>query len=344
MLLAMKRALFSVLGLLFAVGCGSDDSSGGGGGSGGAAGAGGSSASAGSGASAGSAGTAGSAGGGGSSGTTGCGTAPPANGKRDISHGGVARSYQLYVPAGYDNAKPTALVMNFHGRTAANLGEAAPLQEVVSGMYAKADAAGFVVVNPQGLTEPDGAQTWNAGFCCAADKSRDDLGFVDAVIDELSAQLCIDPKRIYATGLSNGGFMSHRIACERADRFAAVAPVAAFNGMATCTPSRPIALMNFSGTADSLVNYGMSKTSVEEWATRNGCGATPTETFKNGDSHCDTYAGCNGGVEVILCTIDDGGHTWPGGADLSSFGFGKTTQDLKANDAMWDFFQKHTLP
>ncbi|HMR76868.1 MAG TPA: hydrolase, partial [Polyangiaceae bacterium] len=77
---------------------------------------------------------------------------------------------------------------------------------------------------------------------------------------------------------------------------------------------------------------------------RNGCSPTPTETFKNGDSHCDTYSGCTGGGEIVFCTVDDGGHTWPGGADLSVFGFGKTTNDLIANDALWDFFQKHPLP
>ena len=200
------------------------------------------------------------------------------------------------------------------------------------------------MVNPQGLSESDGSQTWNAGACCSADSSRDDVGFADAILDELETLLCVDEKRIFATGLSNGGFLSHRLACERAERYAAVAPVAAFNGMASCNPSRGISMIAFNGTADKLVSYAASQSSNQAWVTRNGCNPTPTETFKKGDSHCDTYSGCKDGAEVVFCTIDDGGHTWPGGMDMSALGFGKTTQDLMANDAMWDLFQKHPLP
>ncbi|MCC6898525.1 MAG: hypothetical protein IT377_06100 [Polyangiaceae bacterium] len=318
--------------------CGSDDAElgPGTGGTAGAAGSGGA-------ATGGASGSGGGAGTGGAS-TTGCGKAAPASGKRTLSHGGAERSYQLHVPPGYDASKPTPVVVNFHGRTAASFGEAAPLQEAVSKLYAKADAAGFLVVNPQGLSDSDGSQTWNAGTCCAEDKTRDDVGFADAILDELDAALCVDKKRIFATGLSNGGFLSHRLACERAERYAAVAPVAAFNGMASCSPSRGISLISFNGTADKLVSYAASQNSNQAWVTRNGCNPTPTETFKKGDSHCDTYSGCKDGAEVVFCTIDDGGHTWPGGMDMSTLGFGKTTQDLIANDAMWELFQKHPLP
>jgi polyhydroxybutyrate depolymerase len=339
----MKRVVWAVVGSLFLVGCGGDSSAGAGGNSG-AGGIGASGGAGGSGAAAGAGGVAGGAAGSGAANATGCGKPAPADGKHEISHGGANRSYQLHVPKGYDSSKPTPLVLNFHGRTAAALGDAAKNQELVSGMYAKGDAAGFIVVNPQGLTEPDGTQTWNSGLCCAADKTRDDIGFVDAMLENLRQTLCIDPKRIYAAGLSNGGFMSHRLACERANVFAAVAPVAAYNTMTTCDPARAIPMISFNGTKDPLVNYGLSQGSSSAWVTRNGCNATPTETFKNGDSHCDTYSGCTGGGEIVFCTVDDGGHTWPGGADLSIFGFGKTTKDLIANDALWDFFQKHPLP
>lgn len=285
------------------------------------------------------------AGGSGGSLQSGCGsTTSPATGKLTLDVAGTQRTYYLHLPPSYDASKPWPLVLNFHGRTASVLGEASLLQENVSHMNAKGDAAGFIVANPQGITDSDGSQTWNAGVCCAEDKSRDDVGFVDALLAELESQLCIDSKRIYSTGLSNGGFFSHRLACERADRFAAVAPVAAFNGMTPCTPSRPVPVMAFNGTSDSLVSYTLAKTSAEAWAARNGCNATPTETFNNGDSHCDTYSGCQGGADVVFCTVDDGGHTWPGGLDLSGFGFGKTTQDINANDAMWDFFGQHALP
>lgn len=355
---AMKASILALASLVFGVGCGASDSSGlgaGGGsgvgaasGDGGMAGAGGTE---GSGATAGTAGagatpgTAGNAGGGGTPGvgTSGCGSPPPANGKHEVAHGGGQRSYQLHLPKGYNPSKPAALVMNFHGRTLTALGEAAAAQEFLSGLYAKGDAAGFIVVNPQGLTA-NGEQTWNAGLCCAADKGRDDVGYVDAVIAQLKQRLCIDEKRIYATGISNGGFMSHRLACERANVFAAVAPVAAYNTMTACNPSRAMPMISFNGTSDPLVNYGWSRDSNQAWVARNGCDPTPTQTFKNGDSHCDTFAGCQGGGQVVFCTVEGGGHTWPGGPGLFSVGLGKTTQDLSANGAMWDFFEKHTLP
>jgi polyhydroxybutyrate depolymerase len=256
----------------------------------------------------------------------------------------VERSYELHVPSGYDPSTPAPLVMNFHGRTTSTLGKAAPLQQAVSGLYDKGDAEGFFVINPQGITDSDGYQTWNAGVCCAEDKTRDDVGFADAIIDEVEAEFCLDTARVYATGLSNGGFMSHRLACERADRYAAVAPVAAFNGMSSCQPSRAPSLISFHGTSDPLVPFASAKSSNDEWVTRLGCDPTPTETFNNGDSHCDTWSGCNDGAEIVFCTVEDGGHTWPGGMDLSSFGFGKTTQDLSASNALWDVFKRHALP
>jgi len=351
-----KGVLVSLWCLLCVLGCGASESSGlgggGGSGEGAAAGGGGNTAGMAGGATAGAPGGGGTAGMAGNanvagapavSATTGCGNPPPANGKHEVAQAGGQRSYQLHVPKGYDPSQPTPLVMNFHGRTATALGEAAVDQELLSGLYAKGDSAGFIVVNPQGLTQ-NGEQTWNAGLCCSADKNRDDVGYVDAVIAQLKQTLCIDDKRIYATGISNGGFMSHRLACERANVFAAVAPVAAYNTMPTCTPSRAIPMISFNGTSDPLVSYAWSSDSNQAWVARNGCNPTPTQTFENGDSHCDTYVGCEGGGQVVFCTVEGGGHTWPGGAALLSLGLGKTTKDLSANDAMWDFFQKHALP
>lgn len=339
------------LGLLLA-GCGGSDESGSpsSGGSGGAGGSGGT------------AGMAGAAGGGGVAGAAGSGggvsslPAKPSNGctlggapgtgsgTRTLSFGGVDRSYELHVPTSYDPTKPAPLVMNFHGRTASSFGPAAPAQEAVSKLNEKGDAEGFFVINPQGITDSDGYQTWNAGLCCAEDKTRDDVGFADAILDEVEAEFCLDTARIYAAGLSNGGFMSHRLACEKSERYAAVAPVAAFNGMTTCDPARGITLVSFNGTTDPLVPYNQAVPSNADWVSRLGCDATPKETFKNGDSSCNTWTGCKDGAEIVLCTVEGGGHTWPGGLDLSSLGFGKTTQDMSANDVMWEVFQRHALP
>lgn len=324
-------------------GCGDDavEASGGGGdeGTGGAIGAGGSGAD----------GAGGGENGGGAGGvrpSAGCGdeNGVPGTETRTLEHDGETRTFHVHIPPSYQSGVPMPVVFNFHGRTPVAFGEASTQQQSVSKLYAKGDEAGFIVVNPQGLSEANGEQTWNAGQCCTADSSRDDVGFVEAMLDVLATTLCVDERRVYSAGLSNGGMMSHRLACELSDRFAAIAPVAAYNGAGACNTARPVPVISFHGTDDPLVAYGLAVLANDGWVERNGCNPEPQETFRNGDSHCDTYAGCNGGAEVVFCTVDGGGHTWPGGLDLSSFGFGKTTQDLSANDAMWELFERHALP
>jgi polyhydroxybutyrate depolymerase len=254
---------------------------------------------------------------------------------------GVDRTLNVHTPASYDGHTPVALVFNFHGFTSN-----ADQEALLSLMNAKSDAAGFVVIYPNGV-----ANSWNAGACCgmAAQTEVDDVGFVSNLIDVADAQLCIDKKRVFATGMSNGGFLSHRLACELSSRIAAVAPVAGVLGITTCTPSRHVPIMGFHGTADTLVPYTGSASlgfpavpaTYDAWATRDGCMTSSTETFNMGDSHCSTYMGCPAGVDVILCTVEGGGHTWPGGTPVPTLG--KTTTDLNATDSMWDFFTKHPM-
>jgi polyhydroxybutyrate depolymerase len=163
--------------------------------------------------------------------------------------------------------------------------------------------------------------------------------------------VCVDQKRIYATGMSNGGFMSHRLGCERANRFAAIAPVAGVLGIppGSCTPSRPMPIIHFHGTADTLEPYDGGGTSgfpsvaqtISGWSTRNGCSAAPTQTFSNGAAHCESTLDCTSGVEVVLCTIDGMGHCWPG---QSFCPFGNASTEISANQAMWEFFQRFALP
>jgi polyhydroxybutyrate depolymerase len=261
-----------------------------------------------------------------------------------ISAGGMDRTFDVHVPTSYDPTKATAVVLNFHGLTSNSMQE-----EFLAHTNEKGDEAGFIAVHPQGTGNP---ASWNAGACCdpAAMSMVDDVGFVKAMLDKLETDLCVDEKRIYSTGMSNGGFMSHRLACELADRIAAVAPVAGVMGLMTCNPSRPISVMHFHGTADPLVPYQGSpqmgfpgvEAMFNDWAKRDGCTAAPIESFRKGDSHCSSYKGCPGDNEVILCTVDNGGHTWPGGTPIP--GLGNTTMDISATDAMWDFFLRHPLP
>lgn len=167
----------------------------------------------------------------------------------DLEFDGLQRSYELHVPPNYDGTTPLPLVVNFHGLTSFGT-----QQQGFSEMDATADERGFIVAYPNGIDN-----SWNAGMCCptAADDNIDDVGFARAVVEDLGGRGCIDRARVYATGMSNGGFLSHRLACEAADMFAAAAPVAGMLLLdsAECQPSRPISIIHFHGTADTIVGY-----------------------------------------------------------------------------------------
>ena len=253
-----------------------------------------------------------------------------------IQHDGLTRSYQLRVPASYDNTAPIALVFDLHG-----LGSNVTQQRLLSGWQALAEAEGVAVVWPQG----SGAiPSWNGGDTCCGEalaQGRDDVGLMKAILEQVRLQLCIDDRRVYASGLSNGGAMAHRIACDAADVFAAVAPVSypiAYLPLSKCTPSRPIAVMHFHGTQDTVVPYegtfgvASAQASFAQWATIDGCSGGSVETFSQGSSRCDTHETCQGGVEVSLCTIT-GPHVLYGNAD-----------SVPIASLAWAFFSKHPLP
>ncbi|MBT8469656.1 MAG: hypothetical protein KJN97_13005 [Deltaproteobacteria bacterium] len=264
----------------------------------------------------------------------------------DLEFEGTTRSYEIHIPTSYDGTTPAPLVLNFHGFTSSGLG-----QQASSNMDVTADAEGFVVAYPNGLD-----QSWNAGLCCgrSATLGVDDVGFTRAVIEDISARGCVDPSRVYATGMSNGGFFSHRLACEAADIIAAVAPVASVLALdpATCTPARPIPIIHLHGTGDPLVPYdggGLAGSqSVEDstagWIERNGCTGEPTVTFQNGSATCETADGCDGDASVTLCTIEGAGHCWPGQPCRVLGDLGESTADIDANEAMWGLFSTVQLP
>ena len=259
-----------------------------------------------------------------------------------VPFAGLIRTALVHVPASYVPTQPVMLVMNFHGFTSDGLQEA-----VLSRMNASSDAHGYIAVYPYGV-----ASSFNAGKCCGTAwvDGVDDVGFVKALLQSIAGDYCVDPARVYATGLSNGGFLSHRLGCEMADTFAAIAPVAGVLALAACNPTRPMPVMHFHGTADTLVPYDGNPaqnfpdvaSTFAAWAKRDGCVGQPTETFRKLDAHCATYATCAAGATVTLCTIDGGGHTWPGGTPIPSLGY--TTPNLSATDAMWDFFKKNPMP
>lgn len=259
-----------------------------------------------------------------------------------IMHDGVTRAYRLHVPATYDRrpASGAPLVFAFHG-----LRTTASIMAYVSELHDTAEREGFVLVYPEGLD-----MSFNAGRCCgtASADEVDDVGSTLATLERVAATLCIDRPRVYATGLSNGGHMAYRLACERADVFAAVTSIAGVVAVPSCRPSRPVPILHFHGTDDRVVRYDIgidgrgAERTVDDWATRNGCRAQSSVVSQVGEVTCRARSGCRDGAATQLCTIEGGGHQWPGGRDLP--GLGHNTRDISASAATWAFLAQFTLP
>lgn len=279
--------------------------------------------------------------------------APAAGGLQELQVQG--RKVLVHLPAGRDAAQPAPLVLALHGGG----GHAEHMAENY-GLQRKADEAGFIVAFPNGYSKLPGGKfaTWNAGGCCgdARDKGIDDVGFLREVVKALSQRYRVDASRVFATGMSNGGMMSHRMACEAADVFRAVAAVAGTDATDRCTPSRPIAVLHiharddthvlFNGGAGADAFRDTSKVmdfvsvpdTISRWVQRNHCTAAPQRTLDAPGATCEATRGCAGGVSVQLCVTDTGGHSWPG-APAQRRGKAAGSAALDANDQIWRFFE-----
>lgn len=267
-----------------------------------------------------------------------------------MSSGGITRSFYVYLPASYDATAPVPLVLAFHGFAQGALGLAN-----YSGWESVAEQHGFVLVYPQGTGL---LSRWESGLFSSEQQVVDDVAFVRDLIAYLRAMLCIDTTRVYANGLSNGGGMSYRLACELSDQITAFAGVAgAYTDWSNgCNPTRPVPVIIFHGTDDRLVPYeggedGFFRVpSVSDfargWAERNGCDlSAPEITPQVGDVSMIRYTNCDDDADVIFYTIHGGGHTWPG-ANITRladrFG-GYVTRDISASAVMWEFFSQYAL-
>jgi polyhydroxybutyrate depolymerase len=262
---------------------------------------------------------------------------------KKLEFGGRTRTYLVHPPKGYDGQPPLPLVLVLHGAI-----QGATNVERMSGMSAKADKENFLAVYPNGTSGSGLAPTWNAGACCgyAQMNKVDDVGFLRALIDRLEHDYPIDPNRVFATGISNGGMMSYRLACEMADRIAAIAPVEGAQDV-ECRPSGPVSILIFHGTADFLVPYNGGTTpfqlgpkrsdasvpsTVSFWVKQDGCTTTPQHQETN-QLRIDNYTGCKDGAGLTLYTIFGGRHMWPGTV--------LSRNNIPATDVMWTFFAAH---
>ena len=263
-----------------------------------------------------------------------------------IVSSGQKREYLLYVPPSYDRTTPTPLVISMHGAGGW------PAQQMnLSGWNRLAESHGFIVVYPSGA-EGAGPRIWRMDR--GAGLMRD-VRFISELIDTLAAAYNIDPTRIYANGLSNGGGMAFVLSCTLSDRIAAVGMVAAAQLLpwSWCTDHRPVPMIEFHGTADPVTPYNGGRTWVApepfpsipawtaNWARRNRCGTNPVDSVVAADVTRVAYANCADDAAVVLYTVQGGGHSWPGGKPLPEWFVGPTSNGIDATSEMWAFFRAH---
>lgn len=271
-----------------------------------------------------------------------------------VQVGSLDRSYYLHIPSGYTGTEPLPLVIDFHP-----LGGTGMQQANSNGWKAKADSIGFIVAYPDSYNSNN---SWNVGMCCqdAQQNQIDDVGFTKAMIEHISGMACVDPKRIYATGCSNGGGMTYKVACDLADTIAGAAPVdfrCVYGGSTDapscegCMPSRPISITHFDNTGDNaLVPYNGGLTSFpadcppgqactgmgfpsaaenfETWQQIDEC--TGSASSLEGHSECQTNDACEGGAQVTMCVQQGGSHC----GNYSSLGI---------VDTAWELFEQQSL-
>jgi len=281
----------------------------------------------------------------------------------DMQHklqvGGRERSYAVHVPPGATDSRPMPLVIVLHGGGGSGAGAATQ-----TGFSREADRSGFVVAYPDGTDQPrpflsalgkPGLLTWNAGGCCgyAMENRVDDVAFLRAMVGEIERSFRIDPKRVYATGISNGAMMAYRFACAASDVVAAVGIVAGLV-LSPCKPGMPVSIIHIHGSADENVpvdggigrksvtgtNYPPVAESLALWVQADGCKAEPERADAAPYVHLTDYRPCRAGTEVAYYLIEGGGHSWPGGERMAGF-LDAPSQAIAATPLIWRFFAAH---
>lgn len=280
---------------------------------------------------------------------------------------GVERSYLLHIPPSSDHTKKWPVVVMFHGG-----GGTAKAAMWETGWAKKADKEGFLAVFPNAMARDparpssfaSNPQLWNDGSdrFYPGQKPPDDVGFIAAMLDELSARFALDERRVFATGFSNGASMSFRVGAELSNRIAAIAPVAGALWFDPPIFKHPVSMCYITGTADplNLIEGGAPKLatgasdrvrakpkppvrdSVLKWAKALGCPAATASASNANGVRTETYSPGLGAAEVVYIEVDGLGHTWAGGKSLLPESMvGKTSNKIRATDVIWEFFKAH---
>lgn len=279
---------------------------------------------------------------------------------REIEVGGIRRTYSVHIPSRRPGGRPAGLVVVLHGG-----GGSGRQIERHTGFSTLADREGFIAVYPDAVD-----RNWNDGRGAAGISAQregiDDVAFLSALIESLIREFAVDPRRVYVTGVSNGAFTSQRLAAEKSERIAAIAPV--IGGMGPqirdrFAPKARVSVLLMNGTEDPLVPFQGGPVArggnrgetisvaeiVRLWATHDRCSGQPETVLLPDVDAADgtrvrrtTYSRCADRTVVILYTIEGGGHTWPGGAQyLPRAIIGRTSRDIDATAVIWQFFAAH---
>lgn len=273
-----------------------------------------------------------------------------------LQHQQITRYYQVHVPAQVAQGQAMPLVISLHG------GGGNMRYQSTDAYYhliSASNQAGFIAVFPNGYSRFASGKlaTWNAGICCgkALEAQIDDVGFIKKMMIELNTKANIDPKRIYANGMSNGGMMAYRLACELSETFAAIAAVAGTDGTQPCQPSHPVSVLHihaknddhvqfnggYGSQAKVQVNFASVPSTINKWVKLNACNTTPQRVLAVNGAYCELYSDCQRNTQVKLCVNETGGHAWPGGSKVR----GNTeASSLNANALIWAFYQANPKP
>lgn len=258
----------------------------------------------------------------------------------------LTRNYKVYLPVNFNPFGTYSLVINMHGYTST-----AAAQEAYTDFNVIADSANIIVVYPDGISN-----SWNSGWSSPYHSGVNDVGFISALIDTMLLNYPINSCKVYAIGMSNGGFMSHRLACELENKIAAIAGVTGMLADSVafyCQTTRTVPIMQIQGNNDPVVNFNGSAFAYRSyndmitwWYNHNGCISSPTifnypniNLIDNSTAELSIFNNCNGNSKIYALKILNGGHTWPGGSvDIPSNG--NTNRDIHGSNEIWKFLRQ----